>query len=446
MFSPYKLPRESSSFLHLTGHPHAHPNLPPPAYNLQVVSDATRFTHEGEEFERTRHVELGFRLFQDGRQCTPSTEQYQAIMSLFPTSFKLSFASPFLVIACAKLPPKPWPVTVAGMPLYLTTDGEASPLDCGLSSRGPKTSMEATIERWQTPDLDTFKKLFALLDNLDANIHRLQWIGWCFLALGASEPYADWRDRLPFVINNVRIGYIFGKQSLHEKALRTKLPAGRVPDDEAYTDLRPGVMVASKTLSHENEDVMTTSGVCLQSPSRKKYITVAKHGFPGGVGDQVLHPNRGGRCIAEVSKVFGETDIALAELANVHYSKETFSAPDAPVSAFKSLLNISQLQIGESICMDTPYNGRCEGILMKVDVLRMPSDETTDDTEYVTGAFGYFGNGADILFEGCCGGVVWNSNLDVVGQFHFQQDGADNLCYCLTFDLLRRLGYRIAEA
>lgn len=445
-FSPYKLPQKSASSLYLTGHSHAHPNPATPAYNLPVTSTPVHIAHEGEVFENTRHVRLDFELFEDGQQCTPSREQFQTILSLFPTSFKLSFSPPFMIVACIKPPPKPWPVTVAGMPLYLTTDGETSPMDYGLTGRGPRRLIEAGIERWRTPSLETFQQLFGLFDSLGAKIHRLQWIGWCFLALGASEPYADWRARLPFVVNGIRMGYVFGEQTVHEKALRRKLPADRIPDDEAYIDLRPGVMIASKTSGHENSDVMTTSGVCLQSPSGKKYITVAKHGFPGGVGDQVWHPNPSGRCIAKVSKVFGETDIALAELGNVHYSKETFSAPDALASAFGSLLDVKQLRVGDPIFMDTPYNGRCEGSLMKVGVLRILSDEPADDTEYVIGAFAYFGNGADTLFDGCCGGVVWNSSHNVVGQFCFQQDGVDKLCYCPTFDALRRLDYIIADA
>ena len=68
-------------------------------------------------------------------------------MALFPTCYKLSFAPPFLLLACTKLPPKPWPVTVAGMPLYLTTDAEESPLDMGLGGRGPKAFVDAIIMR-----------------------------------------------------------------------------------------------------------------------------------------------------------------------------------------------------------------------------------------------------------------------------------------------------------
>ena len=386
---------------------------------------------------------MDFELFRNGQQCSPSTEQRIAIMALFPTSFQLTWTPPFLVIACFKLPAKPWPVTVAGMPLYLTTDAEFSPMDLGRTASGPKASVEASIEPWQTPRIGTFKKPFALFDELGANIHQLEWIGWGFLALGVSEPYPDRKKRLPFTVNQMRIGYIFGVQIVHEKALRRKPPIGRTADNEAYGYLRPGVMIASKG---EPYDVMTTSGVCLRSPSGSKYITVAKHGFPWGVGDHVLHPNRNGHMIGEVVKVFGETDIALAKLAGVHYLRETFSEINAAVQPFTSLVDFAEHQVGEFVFMDTPYNGRCEGVLMKSVCRRLPADEPADNVECVVGSFTYFGNGGDTLFDGCCGAVVWNSKYGVLGQFRFQQEGTDELCYCPSFSMLKGLGYSLSEA
>ena len=444
-YSPYKLPHQAKSTPQLAGHAHSHTNIPPPPFDLSVASGAAHFTHEGETFEETRHVQLGFQLFRDGIQFPPSPEQYRQILPLFPTSFKLSFSPPYMIIACTKLPVKPWPVTVAGMPLYLTTDADDAPLDLGRSCTGPKVTIEANVAIWQTPDLETFQKLFKLFDSLGAKFHRIQWVGWQFLALGLREPYPDWKQRLPFTVNNVRIGYIFGEQTMQEKALRRKVPAGRVPDNEAYAELRPGILVASRSSGHEDNDDMTTSGVCLKSPSGKKYITVATQGFPGGVGDEVRHPSRHGQLIAQVAKVFGNSDIALAELGNVRYSRETFSAHDAPVSPFGNIANIFQSKIGDSIYMDTPYNGRCEGILMKLDALRL-DDGPADEVEYLIGFFAYFGNGADTLFEGCCGGVLWNSDHDVLGQFRYQHDGHDSLCYCPTFIALRGLGYTVADA
>lgn len=236
-FSPYKLPRKRPSSLQLTSQPYAHPDPLPPTFTLPVVSDPPHSIHEGEQSANTRHVKLDFDLFRNGKQCTPSKEQIDVIMSLFPTCQKLSFASPFLIITCRKLPAKPWPVTVAGLPLYMTTDDGASPMDRMQIARGPKVSVDATIQSWQTPDLDIFKKLFVTFDSFDAKIHRIQWIGWCFLAVGASEPYPDWKARLPFVVNNIAIGYVFGEQTVHENALRLNLPAGRrILDGEADQD------------------------------------------------------------------------------------------------------------------------------------------------------------------------------------------------------------------
>ena len=295
----------------------------------------------------TRHVKLGFELFRDGEQNTPSTEQSRQILSLFPTSFKLSFSPPFLIIACTKLPVKPWPVTVAGMPLYMTTDADDTPIDLGRSGLGPRASIEATVTKWHTPELKTFQMLFKLFDSLGAKIHRLQWIGWGFIALGLSEPYPDWKKRLPFTVNMLRVGYIFGEQTAGEKHLPRKVPAGTIYDNETSAELRPGIVVASQSLSHEGYDVMTTSGVCLKSPSGKKYVTVAKHGFPGGIGDEVRHPSRHGQIIAQVAKIFGETDIALAELEDVRYSRETFLAHDALASSFRNISAMIGYKIGD---------------------------------------------------------------------------------------------------
>ena len=97
---------------------------------------------------------------------------------------------------------------------------------------------------------------------------------------------------LPFVINNIRIGYIFGKQIIHEKALHIKLPDGRVYDDEAHIDLQSGAIIASRILTCVDEDVMTTSEICLQSPSGENFITVTKCGFPGSVDEHSASESR----------------------------------------------------------------------------------------------------------------------------------------------------------
>lgn len=69
------------------------------------------------------------------------------------------------------------------------------------------------------------------------------------------------------------IDYQFGKETIEEKALRIKVPSGRLYDDAVYGDkLRPEVMFAEKVDMSESE-LLTTLGVCVKSPSGIKYIT-----------------------------------------------------------------------------------------------------------------------------------------------------------------------------
>ncbi|KAL9097643.1 MAG: hypothetical protein Q9163_006330 [Psora crenata] len=450
-FSPYRIKRERKSLL--TGQLHTHPNPSPPPFNLPVTSDTANPIVEDDDFDNVRHIKLDFELFREGRQCTPSVEEQAVIFGLFPSSYRMSIRPPFLIVFCKKLPPKPWPVSVAGLPLFLTDDNE-SPINYGLSSHGPKASVKSSISLWKTPDLGAFREVFDVLDDLGANIRRLQWIGTGFLALATKEPYEDWRSRLPFCINHIFIGYVFGEQDVEEKAIRRILPQGRTRDDTTYDHLRPGIMITSKASDPQpslpsKSDTMTTSGICLDSPEGEKVITVSSHGFPGGVGDDVFHPDRSGRVIGKVSKVIGETDIALSKLQDVHYSRQMFSVAEKPAPSFRQLLRANEAQIGSLIYMDTPVNGFCQGIITMVDVCRIAKNypdkhAPKSPTDYVVGTFAYYGNDGREMLNGCCGGLVWNDSNDVVGQFRFQVDDSPGLCYSPSFDPLVRLGYKIS--
>lgn len=444
-FSPYKVPQKSRSLLNLYGHPHSHPDPPPPPFKLPLTSDASHFQHEGEDYITTRHVKLDFTLFKDGRQNTATALQIQAIKELFPTCEKLVFSPPFLVVVCSTLPEKPWPTTVAGLPLFLTNDPEEEPMDLGITCSGPKITIDASILPWQTPTMHVFKILLQTLKKYNVGIDRVQWIGWSILALARKAPSGDWRKTLPWTINGIRIGYVFGDESHQEMAMRKQAPTTMTRDDSIYTHMRPGVMVAATVRENPFLEELSTAGICLLSPSGKRYLTVASHAFQAGVGGFVYHPNTKGHAVGQISKVMGMSDISLADMADVKYSRETFSDPQAPVRPFGRLLATHETTVGEFIYLDTPFNGRCEGTLMKVEVRQIPSDEPSEDTQYIVGDFVYFGNGADILFEGSCGGVIWNENFDVLGQFRWQLKEGNRMCYCPSYQNLEGLGYHISS-
>ncbi|KAL8947068.1 MAG: hypothetical protein Q9183_007830, partial [Haloplaca sp. 2 TL-2023] len=166
-FSPYILSQKTPSGLsNLTGHPHTHPDPHPPPSNLHSTPN-TSPPEEIDTFQRgenthlkTWHIKPDFCLIQpDGRQVYPSPEQRSAIRTLFPTCFCVEHAPPFLVLRCQTLPPKPWPVSLAGLPLYLTTEFSEYPIFMGVRAFGPKLHLDAEIRMWKTPDTSTFMEI-----------------------------------------------------------------------------------------------------------------------------------------------------------------------------------------------------------------------------------------------------------------------------------------------
>ncbi|KAL8691389.1 MAG: hypothetical protein Q9218_003383 [Villophora microphyllina] len=452
-FSPYKLPSKAKSLLNLTGHPHAHPNPPPPAFNLPAASATPQhdtFENQGDTFVATTHVKMPFELWQSGKQIMPTNEQRQQIKALFPTCFGVGVFPPFLVVRCQDLPPKPWPVTVAGLPLWITSDPDERPMDYGVTAQGPKLTITSELALWKTPSEQAFVEIVRAFRKMGAVIDSVQWFGIGFRILSGVEPCNDWKSRLPAFINNLFVGYFIGSEVRSEKAMRKKLPVGRQHDDEWYTDLRPGIIVAGENnLQADNREVMSTAGVCIESPNGTKYITVASHGFPIGVESEVKHPHRNGRTLGRITRIFGESDISLCEIdPGVSYSRETFTTQDAefPSQPFRDIVDANLLQPGTFVYMDTPYSGRCEGTLMGVEMKTLPHDDPfAEEFEYMFSTFAYFGNGADTLFDGCCGAVLWDQNYDAIAQFRFQSSERDHMCYCPTFKQLRDIGYRLSQ-
>ena len=396
-------------------------------------------------FQATTHVKLDFHLFQDGQQINPNNEQVNAILDLFPTAFSLSIQNPLMIIVCSQLPPKPWPLTVAGMPIYITNDRNKTPLRLGLGARGATINIDDPIKRYAKPSLDTFTKVFQALDERNIHLTRLQWVGWRFLGFLSGDAPTGWKSSFPAFINGITMGYIFGEEASEQKALRLKVPAERDYDDATYGEkLRPGIMLAGNDGS-SGAELQTTSGICVKSSLGEKYVTCASHGFPGGKGQSVFHPSTGGELIGTFAKQFWTSDIGLFELnPGFDYDRETFSTPEYSVQPFRKIIHALELRIGDIIHLNTPYNGHIEAAVVNIEVLRLPTDEPADPDRYIVGHYVYFGNGSDTLFDGCCGGPIWTDEYDVVGQFRFMLKD-EPVGYCPSYDALLKLGYELAE-
>lgn len=139
------------------------------------------------------------------------------------------------------------------------------------------------------------------------------------------------------------------------------------------------------------------------------------------------------------------TDIAFAKLVpSLQYSRETFSSQsDGNVEPFDKILDETKYRIRESVYVDTPFNGRCEGNLTRVEVRQVTASENTDENQYHIGIYVYFGT--DVLLDGCRGAVIWNEYYDVLGQLGFQEDSNVRECYYTSFASLGKLGWKIAD-
>lgn len=201
-------------------------------------------------------------------------------------------------------------------------------------------------------------------------------------------------------------------------------------------------MILSSGIGPDGFELRTTSGVCVESPSGKKYVTCASHGFPLGLED-VYHPNAGGAIVGRVSKTFWDSDVSLIlPSQGFQYSQEPFSSADYQSSPFSSFKHPFELCIGDLLHMDTPFNGHCEGIVVAVRMMRLPSDEPATPHRYVAETFDYIGNGSAQPLDGCCGGVVWTEEFEVIGQFRCL-DVEDCTAYITSFEQLIDLGYKL---
>lgn len=67
--------------------------------------------------------------------------------SLFPTTYAVEVRPPFLLFRVRTIPPKPWPLSVAGLPPRFTTDEFKPGWDIGKAGRGPKLLSQYNLQR-----------------------------------------------------------------------------------------------------------------------------------------------------------------------------------------------------------------------------------------------------------------------------------------------------------
>jgi hypothetical protein len=189
-------------------------------------------------------------------------------------------------------------------------------------------------------------------------------------------------SQLPNWIREVLVTYSVSEPKWREAAQRTKLPLDQIYYDSNYGPTpRQGIMISSG--AYEGGELLTTSGIPVESREGEHFIAVAFHGFPLGQ-DTVYHPNENGSRIGEVQKKLWDTDISLVSDEGLGYSCETFNSDMRSSPILRGLKH-----------PDDVFSGRCEGYVSRILFTSIPSDEDVSELHWVNAYWVYIGNGRD---------------------------------------------------
>jgi hypothetical protein len=381
----------------------------------------------------SRHILFDFTLVEDGMpRCPRTEEEWNVLLNLFPTTYSVSLHGLFLIVRVRRLPPKPWPLSVAGLPFYITTNEWDSPWIRGKHGHGGRILEDLNAQRRVTDEI--FDAVISYFDtHTNVKITAVRWsIGYWRITV----PDGTLIQKLPMVIACTVCGYLFDSQIQRpvETAYRLKEPSLGTYDDTfyaaydnpVYSTLHPGIMLSSSRFGGTASvpprgELLTTSGVLVKNHVGDEYIMVAGHGFPLGE-ERVYYPSPNGVAIGDVVCRLGNSDIALARLRlGFSYQNESFeNTTTSKSSVLNQIRDPFELRYPELLYMDNPFIGYAEGMWIATERLRVPSDEDVEVLNWVRHEWLWMGQGlVKEPVEGSCGSPVWDEDGNLVLFFRF---------------------------
>src|SRR3984885_3851074 len=186
----------------------------------------------------SRHILFDFTLIEDGMpRCPRTEEEWNVLQNLFPTTYSVSLHGLFLIIRVRTLPPKPWPLSVAGLPFYITTNEWNYPWVRGEYGRGGRILEDLNAQRCVTDEI--FDAVTSYFDShTDAKITAIR---WSIRSWRITVPDGTLLQKLPMVVARTPCGYVFESQIQRpvETAYRLNEPSLNTYGDSAYANPRP---------------------------------------------------------------------------------------------------------------------------------------------------------------------------------------------------------------
>ena len=247
--------------------------------------------------------------------------------------------------------------------------------------------------------------------------------------------------KLPSKICGLLVQWKVWKNGDSEFGRRAIIPVGStITNTTSYSPtLRPSVLVESAGGRG------SSSGIPLLGADGSRYITVAAHSFLDGDGD-VYHPIYDhNNLIARMQSTIPGFDIALTKLEEgITYSSTSFDGDELNGTQLDGLVHSKDLEILSPLFLDSPYNGKCEGILAAIGFHVLLLDPFDDEEEfpYLECDMIYFGNRASNIFLGTCGSAMWTKDKKVAAFFRWYSS-EDAIVLAPAVDALIEAGYDI---
>lgn len=397
----------------------------------------------------SRHIELPFNLRTDPAAFSDATNR-ELLRKIFPGIQKISLGRYAVAFQVHPLPPRPWPLMVAGLACYITESardfGPEAPLDRPSFSRirlAPDNSY-----RYERDPRHIFDHLKTFFVTANISITELQY--WNNLVVIVLEDPDTNMNLVPRSVGRCGCFYLH-ENEMHRprtfQAFRSKDPLVQA-DDTQYEALRPGIMLSSGRSPETNIELLTSSGILVEDAIGNKFMTVASHGFPNGT--TVYHPNACGRRIGEIIMEITHTDVALVKLDHgIEFLNEPFQnsiIPDSPIR-LKGFAVKGDAGPGDYVFLDSPFTGYMEGIRGVIADIRVPSDGPHEpEQSWVQCRWDYMGQGSyHHMADGVCGSAIWYESGQVAGLFRYAPESGLFLDWALSVasDSLVDKGYSV---
>ena len=319
---------------------------------------------------QSKGVQLPYSLVENGRVIGPPNGDYSLLLKLFPTTFGVELSPPHLIIRLQTLPPKPWPLTIGGLPVQFTTENLGDSFSRGRLGRGASTNItDLDLSEVGGCDFETVGKVVRALKNMDNMMRDIFWFSgfWQITITEGTDIKV-----VPHRIAGSPAFYQTPSDAPYPSpaTFKGQPPAGVHFDDTNYATapkalLRPGIMLSSSLRSENHKS--TTSGILVADQDGQIFITVATHGFEAD--GLIWHPTpRTGSVIGRIVRSFSGTGISIARLSpGLSYINESFGTLAQPNGMKFSGLSPGyrpHLKHYQAVSMNNPFSGSSEGLVI----------------------------------------------------------------------------------